>query len=384
LRLALVAACAAGAASARAAVWVVGPEGQPMSMPAALERARDGDEIQVLPGKYTGPVGVVTQRRLTIRGIGKRPVFSGEGKPIEGGALLTVRDGQVRLENLEFTGARAPDGDAAGVRFERGRLEVRGCAFFDNEYGLVTGRARDAVLDIHSSEFGRAPRQRGGLNHLLFVGPIARLAVQGSRFYGGFEGHMLKSNARENFIAYNMIRDGADGEASYQIDLPSGGLASLVGNVISKSPRGQNPVLVSYGSEGRLWDANSIALTHNTLISEGWRPGWFLRIHRDRIGAMGPVLAVNNLVVGSGIFELGVWGGDNRFAGNRHATLGMLADVTTGAFELPPDSFWRASVDDPRTLVAPDLVPRAEFEWPAGLREIPADRARWVPGAYQR
>jgi hypothetical protein len=353
-------------------------------MAQALERARDGDEIHVLPGTYKGVVGVVTQRRLTIRGIGARPVFSAEGKPIEGRALLVVRDGEVRLENLEFRGARRAGGNAAGVFFGRGRLEVQRCVFHDNEYGLVTGHERDAVLEIHSSEFAHAPRQAGGLNHLLFVGTIARLVVQGSRFFDGFEGHMLKSHARENYIAYNLIRDGASGEASHQIDLPSGGLVSLVGNIIGKSPRGQSAVLVSYGSEGRLWDANSIALTHNTLISEGWRPGWFLRVHRDRLGPMGPVLALNNLVVGSGIFEMGVWGGDNRFAGNRPATLGMLSDVVTGAFELPPDSIWRDGVQDPRPLVASDLVPRAEFQWPLGLRAIPADRARWAPGAFQR
>lgn len=374
--------CGLIALPAAAAVIVVGPDGRPNAFAWALREARDGDEIHLLPGRYKGAVGVVTQRRLTLRGLGaERPVLLADGKSAEDKAILVVREGHVRLENLEFRGARVVDGNGSGVRFEKGRLEVLRCAFFDNEHGLLTGNDRDAELEIRDSEFAHAPRVVGGLNHLLYVGTIRRLAVLGSRFHGGFEGHLLKSRARENYIAYNMIRDGGDGAASYEVDLPNGGLASLVGNVISQSPRTQNPVLVSYGAEGRLWDDNALALSHNTLISEGWRPGWFLRVHRDRIGTMGEVLAVNNLVVGSGLFELGASG---RFVGNRPAMLGMLLDVTTHAFELPPDSIWRNGVADPRALVAPDLVPRFEFEWPTGVREIGADRARWVPGAYQR
>ena len=306
------------------------------------------------------------------------------GKLAQGQALLVVKDGQVRLENLEFRGARATDGDGAGVRFEKGKLEVIRCAFFDNQTGLNTANFGDAELDIEASEFAHAPQEVGGLNHLLHVGRIARFALKGSRFYDGFEGHLVKSRARESLITYNMIRDGASGEASYEIDLPNGGRATLIGNVISQSPRSQNPVLISYGAEGRVWDDNALVLVHNTLISEGWRPAWFLRVHRDRIGAPSgvlEVLALNNLIVGNGLFELGARG---EFLGNRPATLGMLADVVTGAFELPPDSFWRGRVPDPRNAMGRNLAPRAEFEWPAGTREIAPDRVRWAPGAFQR
>jgi hypothetical protein len=375
-------ACAAVVCSplVTAATLVIGPD-RPGALVDALDRARDGDEIIVLPGTYKGAVGVIEHKRLTIRGQGQRPVFLYDGKVAAGKALLVIKNGHVRLENLEFRGARAADGDGAGVRFEQGRLEVVRCAFFDNQYGLVTSNTRDAELTILESEFAHAPREVGGLNHLLYVGSIASLTLTGSRLHGGFEGHMVKSRARENHILYNMIRDGSDGQASYEVDLPNGGRATLIGNVISQSPHTQNPVLISFGAEGRLWDENSLVLAHNTLISEGWVPAWFLRVHRDRVPGLGEVLAVNNLVVGSGVFELGASG---RFSGNRPATLGMLADVVTGAFELPPDSIWRGRVPDPRTAYGRDLSPKAEFEWPARVQSIRTDRARWAPGAYQR
>lgn len=378
----LVGLCLALAGSvALAETHIVGPDGQPTAFADALARAKDGDVIDVLPGEYRGVVAVIPQRKLTIRGVGKRPVFDADGKSAEGKAIFVVRDGDVTIENLEFRGARVADGNGAGIRFEKGRLTVRRCAFFDNQNGLITSNFNDAELEIVDSEFARAPRQVGILPHLLYVGRIAKVSIRGSRFHRGFEGHLIKSRARETVITYNMIRDSGDGEASYEIDLPHGGVATIIGNVIGQSPKTQNPVLISYGAEGAFWDRNSLVLAHNTLISEGWIPGWFLRVFRDRVPNLEEVLAVNNLVVGSGIFRLGASG---RFEGNWPATLGMLYDVTTAAFELPPDSWLRGRGVDPRHVNGRDLAPRAEFEWPIGTREIATDRARWSPGAYQR
>jgi hypothetical protein len=140
-------------------------------------------------------------------------------------------------------------------------------------------------------------------------------------------------------------------------------------------------VLVAYGAEGPAWERNALYLSHNTLISEGWTPGWFLRVFREQTPNVDEVVVVNNLVVGAGIFRLGASG---HFDGNWPLTLGMLRDVTTGAFELPPDAWLRGRGVDPRKVRGRDLAPRAEFEWPVGTVEIPADRPRWSPGAYQR
>jgi hypothetical protein len=367
--------------AAFAETHIVGPSGQPAAFAEVLAKARDGDVIEVLPGEYRGVVAVIPQRKLTIRGVGQRPVFDAGGKSAEGKAIFVVRDGEVTIENLEFRGARVADGNGAGIRFEKGRLLVRRCAFIDNENGLLTANFNDAELEIVDSEFARAPRREGSLPHLLYVGRIAKLTIRGSRFHRGFEGHLIKSRARENVISYNMIRDSGDGEASYEVDLPNGGVATLIGNVIGQSPKSQNPVLVSYGAEGPVWERNSLTLAHNTLINEGWRPGWFVRVFDDRIEPFEGLVAVNNLVIGSGIFRLGARG---EFDGNWPATLGMLSDVLTVAFELPPDSWLRGRAVDPRNVGGRDLAPRAEFEWPVGTVEISTDRARWSPGAYQR
>jgi hypothetical protein len=90
---------------------------------------------------------------------------------------------------------------------------------------------------------------------------------------------------------------------------------------------------------------------------------------------------VNNLLVGPGIFWLGAAG---RFEGNFPATLGMLRDAETYAFELSPGSPWRGRGTDSKHINGRDLSPKAEFEWPVGTKALPEGTTRWSPGAYQR
>src|SRR6478672_5492145 len=139
------------------------------------------------------------------------------------------------VENVAFSGARAEDGNGAGIRFERGRLLVRRCRFTDNENGILTSNFPETELIIEDSEFSQAPRDRGPLKHLLYVGRIARFTLTGSRFQQGFEGHLVKSRARENHVAYNLLYDGVGGKAAYELEFPNGGSAYVVGNIIAQS-----------------------------------------------------------------------------------------------------------------------------------------------------
>lgn len=380
LALALALALASGAA--RAERLLVGPADGPAGLREAIARAASGDVIEILPGTYTVEPAVVDGKRLTLQGGEPRPVLRSRGSALDRGdrAIVLVRGGDVTLRNLEFRGARAADADGAGVRLEGGRLQVSGCAFFDNEHGVLATHAADAELSIENSIFAQAPRVVGGLAHLLQVGRIARLSVSGSRFHAGFEGHLIKSSARETRITYNLIDDGDRGEASYEIDLPQAGLAWVVGNVIGQAATAQNHVLVAYGAQGPAWERNALYLAHNTFYNPGWVPAWFLRVWRDRLPAGVPVVAVNNLVLGAGLFE---WGATAEFAGNVHRLRSTVVDPTALAFELPAASPLRGEGVDPRRVQGQDLAPHAEFALPVGTRALPA-ATHWSPGAFQR
>src|SRR5574343_1705821 len=250
-----------------AATMIVGPGERVATISEAARLARDGEVIEIRPGTYRGEPAVWTQNNLTIRGAGERPVMLADGKSAEGKAIWVVRGGKVWIENIEFRGARVADLNGAGIRFEKGSLTVRGCAFFDNEMGILTASAPD-LLEVIDSEFGDAPRHKGSLHHLLYVGTIGKFILRGSRFSNGYLGHLVKSRARENHILYNMLVDGAGGQASYELEFPNGGIAYVIGNTIGQSAGTDNPSIVAYGAEGPRWPENALYFAHNTLIND--------------------------------------------------------------------------------------------------------------------
>lgn len=367
-------------ATATAATLIVGPSPPALPLQQALADAADGDTIALLPGRYQGPPAVVSGKRLTIRGVDQRPVLAGEGRQSGRQALLVQRGGELTLENLEFRGARADDGNGAGVLHEGGRLLVRNCLFLDNETGISSSNDPEAELTVEDSEFGLAPQVEGGLHHLLTVGRIGRFSIRGSRFYSGFEGHLIKSRARENLIAYNLIYDGDAGEASYEVDLPAGGLAWLIGNIIGQGPRAQNAVMVAYGSEGSAWPRNGLYMSHNTLVGNPWPPTWFVRVFQGKLPADAEIKLVNNLTLGLGLLSPGT---DGSFSGNHWAPRRRaLASIYTLDFEPTVASGWQGIAAPAGEGGGRSLVPTAQFKLPRGTVPLKAPAA-WTPGAVQ-
>ncbi len=375
-RALVAAALLAGACAAQSAVHVVAP-GQ--SLAQALRVAADGDEIQLLPGEHRGQVGVIEQKHLTLRGVGARPVLQAAGAHAEGKAILVVRNGVVLIENIEFRGARVPDGNGAGIRFERGRLTVSRCAFVDNQNGILTANFADAELEVRDSVFAQAP-SGASLPHLLYVGRIARVTITGSHFSGGAAGHLVKSRALEHHVRYNHLVDGEHGRASYELEFPNGGLAYVVGNVIGQSAQSSNPTVLSFGAEGST-DARPHALhvVNNTFVNEGLRPGVFVRVHDGRLKREVEQRLANNLFLGLGVPDATL--GD-LLQGNYVASPTVLDDPANGAWGLHAMSLLRGRGVEPGSARGVDLRPAFEFTLPAGTRAI-APPARWSPGAHQ-
>lgn len=354
------------ATAATGTTIVVGPLERIRSIKEAARIARDGDTIEILSGEYRQQAVVWSQNRLTIRGIGRRPVLIADGDSAEGKAMWVVRNADMLIENIEFRGVRVPDGNGAGIRFEKGHLKVLRCAFFDNEMGILTGGNTESVLEVEDSEFGDAPRHAGGLHHLLYVGTIARLSVSGSRLQQGFRGHLIKSRARASSIVYNLLVDGVGGSASYELEFPNGGLAWVVGNIIGQSPTTDNRDLISYGAEGQRWPDNALYLAHNTLVDDRLG-GRFLRVWTDRMPAGTEVWAINNLLVGHTEFSPQAPG---RYAGNQQVDRSALVDADGLDFRLPGNSPLRGKAMAPGSVRERSLTPAAEFRLPAGTRPL--------------
>ncbi|MBK6295638.1 MAG: hypothetical protein IPF55_16200 [Rhodoferax sp.] len=264
----------------------------------AAATAKDGDVFEVEAGEYRGDVAVWTKDNITVRAIGGRVSLLAQGAAAEGKAIWVVRGGRMAVKGLDFSGARVRDKNGAGIRLESGALTVSDCTFTNNENGILTGGHPSAELVVINSEFGHNGHG-DGQSHNLYVGTIASLSVSGSYFHHAKVGHLLKTRAAVNHILYNRLTDETGGRASYELELPNGGVAYVIGNIIQQGSQTENPHLVSYGAEGYKWPRNELYMVNNTLVDNRPRGGVFLRVKAGDV----TVKAINNILVGQGSLE---------------------------------------------------------------------------------
>ena len=279
----------------------VGPERSIRTLREAAQLARDGDTVVVDAAEYRGDAAVWPQSSLLIRGEGGRANLHADGVSAEGKALFVVRGVDVRIVNFGFAGARVRDRNGAGIRLERGaRLTVENCRFDDNENGILT--ANDAAGELHVVDSAFTNNGAGdGQSHNLYVGAIGKLTVVGSYFARARVGHLLKTRARESVIAYSRL-SGEDGSASYELEFPSGGRATVIGCLIQQGSGSQNATIVSYGTEGYRWEANALAIAFCTIVND--RPGDATFVRAAKGDAA--VELTHNLLVGSARMDLQV------------------------------------------------------------------------------
>jgi len=275
----------------------VGPDEAIQSINLAARLAHDGDTVEIQAGEYHADVASWPQKNLIIRGVGGNARIFADGRSAEGKAIWVIRDGTFHIENIDFIGARVPDHNGAGIRFEKGNLHIRNCLFYANENGLLA-TGGDAELSIENSEF--AYNGSGdGQSHNLYVGNVRSLKVTGSYFHHANVGHLLKSRASYNYIAYNRLTDEIGGRASYELEFPNGGIAYVIGNIIQQGSDTENSTLISYGAEKYPWPKNSLYLASNSLVNDLPRGGSFLRVYPG----VQRVVSMNNLLIGVGEYH---------------------------------------------------------------------------------
>lgn len=268
LALAWMAVCAAAAGGE---VLSVGPDSQYRVPSAAFRAARDGDVVEIQAGVYRNDRATIEADDLTIRGTGGVAVLHSDGTIPNGKAIWVVAGDDTRIENVEFRGARVPDGNGAGIRLEGNDLILRRCGFFNNENGILGGSG-DCVVDVRFCEFGgNSLRARPG-THNLYIGRCRKLVFRHNYSHHARRCHLLKSRARTNIIMYNRLSDEESGSSSYVINLPNAGRARIAGNILHQGPNCRNRTVVAYGEEGPREEGNSLWFVNNTVIN-GCRRG---------------------------------------------------------------------------------------------------------------
>jgi hypothetical protein len=350
---------AASVPAANANTLQVGPGKQYAAPCAAIAAASAGDTIQIDTSvTYSGDVCQWNTNSLTLIGVGGgRAVINAAGQNSQGKAIWVISGNNTVVENIEFTGASVPDLNGAGIRAEGTNLTIRNCYFHDNQEGILTDGGNSTII-IEFSEFFRNGAG-DGFSHNLYIGNITKFIFRYNYSHGAIIGHLLKSRAAENDIYYNRLSDESTGTASYEIDIPNGGLSYIVGNLVEKGPLAQNSALVSYQEEG----ANSgnpdheLFVVNNTMVNDDGQ-GTFVVVDGS---VTVPAIIKNNIFQGSGtITTQSSAVKANNFAGNA-----ILVSPTTYDYHLQTTSPAINAGADPGTGAGVSLTPAYQYVHPS-------------------
>jgi len=318
-----------------------------LKLPSEAARvARDGDVIEIDAGEYTDTT-VWRQDGLWIRGVNGRPHLKAPPQPAMGKGIWVISGNDATIENIEFSGARVPARNGAGIRAEGRNLTVRASYFHDNEMGLLTNHDVESTITVEFSEFAANGVEDERFHHNIYVGRIGHFVLRHSYSHGAIRGHLVKSRAKRSEILFNRLEDDQSGTASYELDLPEGGEALVLGNLIVQSAASENRAIVSYAAEdAKRWD-NRLTVAFNTFYSWGAGP-LFISNRSDRpalifnnafggavgLTAIGPATVRGNRLVGrSGFMDPG--------AGNYRLVAGVRGiDAAQDAPASAPGSLW--------------------------------------------
>jgi hypothetical protein len=335
--------------------------------------ARDGDAILIDAAEYPDGRAVWPQNRLLFRGVDGRPRLVGGETLAQGKALWVLNGDEVVVENIEFTGATLASGNGAGIRAQGRRLTLRAGYFHDNDMGVLSDNDPQQEITVEYSEFARNGRADGKA-HNLYIGAISSFEMRFSSSYGARAGHLVKSRAKRNLVAYNRIADVPPGPASYELDFPRSTDVTVIGNLILQDAASPNATIVSYGAEdkGRSPEGR-LRVVSNTLISRRPRPV-FVYNHSST-----PALVIGNVFGGAaGEYVRGA----AEIRGNLVAPLHAFADPATLDFRLrEPVSAARYPLAEYAARI-PDLMPAQEYAHPLAARVRPPS-SRGLPGAFR-
>ena len=231
----------------------------------AIASSRDGDLVQVQSGVYIDDFATINTK-ITIEAVGGRVWLLAHSAPPNGKAVLVTQT-DVTLKGIEISGARVDDRNGAAIRHENGKLTLDKVYFHDNQNGVLAGDNPNSSVTITGSEFA-GNGDGDGQSHGIYANKIANLTIRDSFFHDTKVGHEIKSRALVTVIEDSRIVNGPNGSASYNIDLPNGGDATVRGNTIEKGPRAENPHTIHFGGEGARHPSSSLLVTDNTIVND--------------------------------------------------------------------------------------------------------------------
>jgi hypothetical protein len=273
-------------APASARLLEVGPTRALTGPAAAARAAKDGDHIVFDPGTYAEcaiwPASGLTIETRQPSADMKQTVMTRtviNGPPCAERGLFVFLGNDITVRGLIFQGAKDIWHTGAGILMEGANLTVENSQFLDGENGILAGGPETSVVRIRASLFRGNGSCEGACAHALYAGArIARLEVLGCVFTDTHVGHDIKSRARQTVVRDTRIEDGATGTSSYLIELPEGGDAAILDNVMHKGIHSENKeTAISIGAEDTRNPTHELVIRGNRFTSDLPTPVRFVR-----------------------------------------------------------------------------------------------------------
>jgi hypothetical protein len=266
----------------------------------AISQAQDYERIQVKAGTYSD-CAFISVPHLWIEGTGtgfahfQNTVCSRKG--------ILVADGQqLVVDQVEFSGMAisATDGNnGAGIRHENGALLVRNSYFHDGQEGILTTPLTlgTGSVEIQNSHFARLGVD--GYEHDMYIGNVATFKISSSVVEQGNQGNVVKSRAKQSIIQCNVIKNGYDSnypKNGYLIDIPNGGEAHVLNNLVAQGSNAPQHTMIEFGAEGLSNPTQTLEIAGNNLINDYASGGTIINIFNAPTSGS----VTKNIIVGPG------------------------------------------------------------------------------------
>lgn len=268
-------ALAAPAASqSGAAPFTVAETGQGFArLQDAVSAIGDGTgTIRIAPGRYRDCAVQETGNVSFVATEPGKAIF--ENAICEGKATLVLRGARARVEGMVFRHNNVPDGNGAGIRIEKGNLDVVNTMFLDSQCGILSASdPAGSIRIVHSTFSGLGKDPNGNGAHGVYVGNYGSLSIENSRFERGTGGHYVKSRAPRIKVLDSSFDDSLGQHTNYAIDLSNGATGRIAGNVFVVGPNKDNyTTIITVAPEGRERSSTGLVVEGNTAtVAPGFK-----------------------------------------------------------------------------------------------------------------
>ena len=220
--------------------------------------------IEIAPGTYRQCA--VQQAGVIIYAAREYGTVTFDRRSCEGKAALVLRGLGAEVRGLTFTNMAVGDGNGAGIRLEKGALNVAYSRFLDSQQGILTADDPTGRIYIMRSTFSGLGtcEHSAGCAHSIYIGNYGELTVRDSRFERGSGGHYVKARSARVVIENNSFDDANGTGTNYMIDLPAGSQGVIEGNWFVQGRDKENySAFIALGAEDLLHDPDGLVVRNN-------------------------------------------------------------------------------------------------------------------------